>query len=109
IEETAQSTPYPRKPATPPARRGAKPAPATLMGEVVGPKAPATGSSSKREAFRAFMLSRHLRATEWAKKANVPAALIYSYLTGRSASIPPDVLAALAKVAKVKPDDMFKI
>ena len=36
----------------------------------------------QREAFRAFMTSRQLRATEWAKEAGVPAAHIYAFLTG---------------------------
>lgn len=109
ISEAAQSTPFPRKPAVAQVRRSAKPTPATLMGEVAAPRQPAVGNTAKREALRAFMLRRHLRATEWAKKAGVPAALIYGYLTGRTATIPADVLEKLAKVAKVSQEDMFKL
>lgn len=109
ISETAQAAPpFPRKPAVTPPRRSAKPAPATLMGEVASPRPQATGNSTKREALRVFMLKRHLRATEWAKKAGIPAALIYGYLTGRSASIPADALEKLANIAKVSPEDLFK-
>lgn len=101
------AAPYPRKPATP-VRRTAKPTPSVLMGEVVAPKSPAAGNTTRREAFRSFMLTRHLRATDWAKKAGVPSALIYAYLTGKSASIPAPALEKLAKAAKVSPDDLFK-
>jgi plasmid maintenance system antidote protein VapI len=65
-------------------------------------------SDSKRQAFRAFMTSRHLRATEWAKQAGVPAAQIYAFLTGRSRAIPDEIAAKLARSARVKPEDMFK-
>ncbi len=67
--------PFPRKPVAAPAVRRTKtgPAkPAALMGEVVAPRPPKTGSTHKREAFRTFMTDRHLRATEWAKKAAFP-------------------------------------
>src|SRR6185312_7380466 len=50
------------RPKTVPAR------PKTLMGEVSAPRA-AADPNAEREAFRAFMTSRRLRATEWAKQA----------------------------------------
>lgn len=105
---TSPSAPYPRKPAVAPVRRTAKPAPSVLMGEVIAPRVAGAGSTARREAFRSFMLARHLRATDWAKKAGISSALIYAYLTGKSASIPAAALEKLAKVAKVSPDDLFK-
>src|SRR4029079_340107 len=63
--------------------------PATLMGEVAAPKH-RTDSASQREAFRSFMTSHGLRATEWAKRAAVPAGQILSFLTGKSRAIPND-------------------
>jgi len=61
-----------------------------------------------REAFRTFMTSRHLRATQWAKAANVPAAQIYAYLTGKVRVLPGDVAERLARAAKSRVEDMFR-
>jgi cyclic pyranopterin phosphate synthase len=79
--------------------------PAMLMSEVAAPRRQAAGA--RREAFRAFMTGRGLRASAWAKEAGVPAALIYSYLTGKSAGIPNDAASKLAQAAKVRVEDMF--
>lgn len=79
--------------------------PKTLMGEVSAPRAP--DPNARREAFRAFMTSNRLRATEWARQAGVPAAQIYAYLTGRSA-LSGDVAERLAQAARVRVEDMFK-
>jgi hypothetical protein len=54
------------------------------------------------------MVSRHLRATEWAKSADVPAAQIYAYLTGRLPALPPDTAERLARAAHVRLEDMFR-
>ncbi len=83
----------------------AVPRPKVLMGEV---SAPRPDPSAKRDAFRAFMTARHLRATEWAKQAGVPAAQIYAYLTGRSRGLGDDVAEKLARAARVRVEDLFR-
>ncbi|MBS0471353.1 MAG: cyclic pyranopterin monophosphate synthase MoaC [Proteobacteria bacterium] len=85
--------------------------PATLMGEVAAPRRSADqqrNANEQREAFRAFMTSRHLRATEWAKQAGVPAAEIYAFLTGKTRAMSGDVAEKLARAARSRVDDMFK-
>lgn len=62
---------------------------------------------AEREAFRAFMADRRLRATEWARRAGVPAAQIYSYLTGRSRALPKESVEKLADAAGVRVKDLF--
>jgi cyclic pyranopterin phosphate synthase len=99
----SQSKLYPYKPRD--AARRAKPA--TLMGEVSAPK-PRADSTSQREAFRTFMTSHGLRATEWAKTAGVPAGQILSFLTGKSRAIPNDAAEKLARAARVRVEDMFR-
>jgi cyclic pyranopterin phosphate synthase len=64
--------------------------------------------NAQREAFRAFMTNKHLRATEWAKQADVPAAQIYAYLTGKVRALAPDVVSKLARAARVREEDMFR-
>lgn len=81
--------------------------PKTLMGEVSAPR-PAADPNAGRETFRAFMTSRRLRATEWAKQAGVPAAQIYAYLTGRSRALSSDTAERLARAARVRVEDMFR-
>jgi predicted transcriptional regulator len=71
------------------------------------PPQPSGDKSSDREAFRAFMTERRLRATDWAKQANIPASHIYAYLTGRSRTLPRDVAELLARAARVRVEDMF--
>ena len=86
--------------------------PATLMSAVAAPpptKADANrDTGAQREAFRSFMTSRHLRATQWAKEAGVPAAHIYAFLTGKARAIPADVAEQLARAARTRVEDMFK-
>ncbi len=65
------------------------------------------GAHLDRDAFREFMISRTLRATEWAKQAGVPASQIYSFLTGRSRGLPQDAAERLAHAARVRVEDMF--
>lgn len=104
-KEAAKDTPPPKPFArkTPVARVAQ---PTVLMG-LTGAPSP-TGKIDRREAFRTFMTSRHLRATEWAKQAGVPAAIVYAYLTGRTASLDAEVAAKLAGAANVRVEDMFK-
>ncbi|MBV9992219.1 MAG: cyclic pyranopterin monophosphate synthase MoaC [Alphaproteobacteria bacterium] len=83
------------------------PRPKTLMGEASAARAP-VDPNAEREAFRAFMTSRRLRATEWAKQAGVPAAQIYAYLTGRSRSLGGETAERLARAARVRVEDLFK-
>ncbi|MDE3115514.1 MAG: cyclic pyranopterin monophosphate synthase MoaC [Pseudomonadota bacterium] len=85
---------------------GARPAAATLMGEGTAPSQ--ADPNAAREAFRAFMTGKRLRATEWAKEAGVPAAQIYSFLTGKSRSINPDTAEKLARAARVSVSDLFR-
>jgi cyclic pyranopterin phosphate synthase len=89
-----------------PAARG-RAAPSTLMGEVAAP-APRADATGRREAFRAFMLARRLRATQWAKQAGVPSSQIYAFLTGRLRALPPDSAERLARAAHVRIEDMFR-
>ena len=65
-------------------------------------------TAAQREAFRAFMTSRRLRATEWAKQAGVSPSQIFAYLTGRSHQIPRDTAERLARVVRVRTEDLFR-
>jgi cyclic pyranopterin phosphate synthase len=84
---------------------GAHPRPKILMSET---SAPRIDPNAQREAFRAFMTSRRLRASEWAKQAGVPVAQIYGYLTGRSRALGGDAAERLARAAHVRVEDLFK-
>src|SRR6478735_2944365 len=64
--------------------------PRVLMGEVAAPRGLEIGR--QREAFRAFMIARHLRPTEWARSAGVPAGEILGFLTGKIRTIAPATL-----------------
>jgi cyclic pyranopterin phosphate synthase len=83
-----------------------KATPATLMGEVAMPQR--GNPAAEREAFRAFMTGRHLRATEWAKSAGVAPSELYAFLTGRSRSLPLDAAEKLARAARVRVEDLFR-
>lgn len=93
------------KAAARPARKTSAPSP--LIGAIAAPKRKAN-AEAEREAFRQFMTGNRLRASAWAKQAGVPAALIYSFLTGRSQSIPAEAAEKLANIARVRPEDMFR-
>lgn len=82
-----------------------RPKPKTLMGEVAAPR---PTQDDRREAFRAFMTSRRLRPTLWAKQAGIASGEILSFLTGRSRGLSPDVAEKLARAAKVNVDEMFR-
>jgi cyclic pyranopterin phosphate synthase len=88
-----------------PARKVSAPSP--LIGAIGAPKRKAN-AETEREAFRQFMTGNRLRASAWAKQAGIPAALIYSFLTGRSQSIPAEAAEKLANIARVRPEDMFR-
>lgn len=99
---TAPPLRAPRKPSVAPARGR----PTALMGEVAAPLiAP---PDAKRAAFRNFMTSHHLRATEWAKLAGIPASQLYAFLTGRLRTLPDEAINKLARAARVRPEDMFR-
>jgi cyclic pyranopterin phosphate synthase len=90
-----------QKPAQPASRKSE-----TLMNEVAAPRARDT--NAQREAFRAFMTNNRLRASDWAKQAEVPVSQIYAFLTGKSRGLTPDAAQRLAKAARVREEDMFK-
>ncbi len=79
--------------------------PTALMSEV---SAPRPDANAAREAFRAFMASHRLRASVWAKDAGIPASQVYAYLTGRLRALPGDAAKKLARVARVRVEDMFR-
>ena len=80
--------------------------PKVLMGEVAAPHGLEIGR--QRDAFRAFMIARHLRPTEWARAAGIPAGEILGFLTGRTRTIAPASLEKLARAANCAPDDFFR-
>jgi hypothetical protein len=88
------------------ASRGTRARPKVIMGEVFAPKIVAP--DARREAFRAFMTRKRLRATQWARDAGVPVGEILGYLTGQSRDLSAATAAKLAKAAKVSPEDMFR-
>jgi cyclic pyranopterin phosphate synthase len=85
----------------------AKPTP--LMGEVAAPRmrSQSAATEQRREAFRAFMTSRRLRPTLWAKQAGVSSGEILGFLTGRSRGFSQEVAEKLARAARVQVGDMF--
>lgn len=87
---------------------GGKLAPRALMNETSAP-APQDDPNAAREAFRVFMTDHRLRATEWAKRAGVPASHIYSFLTGKSRALNGETAEKLADAARVRVDDMFRM
>jgi len=76
------------------------------MGEVVGPRGIEIGH--QRDAFRAFMVARHLRPSEWARTAGVAPGEIMAFLTGHARVIPPASLEKLARAANCKVEDFFQ-
>jgi cyclic pyranopterin phosphate synthase len=79
----------------------------SVLAHEAAPAKPRVDSNAQREAFRRFMVSHQLRATEWAKLAGVPASVIYSFLTGRSGGMTGDAAEKLAKAANARVEDMF--
>ena len=93
----------PKNPAPVSTSRYAKPK--VLMGEVAAPRGLEIGR--QREAFRAFMIARHLRPSEWARAAGVPAGEILGFLTGKIRTIAPATLEKLARAANCAQEDFF--
>jgi hypothetical protein len=91
--------------AKPPGAHSA-PKPKVLMGEVAAPRGQQIGE--QREAFRAFMLARHLRPSEWAKAAGIAPGEVMAFLTGHARTIAPASLEKLAKAAGVQVEEMFR-
>ena len=75
------------------------------MGEVAAPRGLEIGK--QRDAFRAFMMARHLRPTKWARAAGVAPGEILAFLTGKARSIAPGTLEKLAHAANCVPEDFF--
>jgi hypothetical protein len=90
--------------AKPPGAHSA-PKPKVLMGEVAAPRGLEIGK--QRDAFRAFMIARHLLPTEWARAAGVPAGEVLGFLTGKTRTIAPATLEKLARAANCAPEDFF--
>ena len=80
--------------------------PKVLMGEVAAPRGLEIGR--QREGFRAFMIAHHLRPTEWARAAGIPAGEILGFLTGKIRTIAPASLEKLARAANCAPEDFFR-
>ncbi len=98
--------PKPRAEVKQPERVSRAPKPKVLMGEVAVPRGLEIGR--QREAFRAFMIARHLRPSEWASAAGVPAGEILGFLTGKIRGIAPATLQKLAQAANCAPEDFFR-
>jgi len=81
------------------------PKPKVLMGEVAAPRGLEIGK--QRDAFRAFMIARHLRPTEWAHAAGVPPGEVLGFLTGKIRTIAPQILEKLARAAGCATEDFF--
>jgi DNA-binding Xre family transcriptional regulator len=96
--------PEPKQPAQVSASRHVKPK--VLMGEVAAPRGVEIGK--QRDAFRAFMIARHLRPSEWARAAGIPPGEILGFLTGKTRTIAPASLEKLARAAHCTPEDFFR-
>ena len=79
--------------------------PKVLMGEVVGPRGVEIGQ--QRDAFRAFMIARHLQPSEWARTAGIAPGEIMAFLTGHARAIPPASLEKLARAAGCAVEEFF--
>jgi cyclic pyranopterin phosphate synthase len=87
------------------ASSSSKPSARVLMHEAAAPRA--ANQAAERDAMRDFMLTRRLRATEWAKSAAVPVNELYGYLSGRSRGLSADSADRLAKAARASIEEMF--
>ena len=76
------------------------------MGEVAAPRGLEIGR--QRDAFRTFMIARHLRPSEWARAAGVPAGEVLGFLTGKIRTIAPATLEKLARAAGCPVEDFFR-
>jgi hypothetical protein len=98
--ERVSTSPY----AKPPGAHSA-PKPKVLMGEVAAPRGMEIGR--QRDAFRAFMIARHLRPSDWARAAGVPPGEVMAFLTGHARTIAPASLEKLAHAANCAVEDFF--
>ena len=104
ISTTPKARPEAKQPERVSTSRYAKPK--VLMGEVMAPRGVEVGL--QRDAFRAFMMARHLRPSEWAKAAGIVPGEIMAFLTGHARSISPVSLEKLARAANCAIEDMFR-
>ena len=104
ISTTPKARAEPRLPERVSTSRYAKPK--VLMGEVTGPRGQEIGH--QRDTFRAFMLARHLRPSDWARAAGVPPGEIMAFLTGHARAIPLASLEKLARAANCAVEDFFR-
>lgn len=112
ISTTPKARPEPKAPERVPTSRYARPPgghsapkPKVLMGEVAAPRGLEIGQ--QRDAFRAFMIARHLRPTEWAKAAGIAPGEVMAFLTGHARSISAASLEKLARAAGCAVEDFF--
>jgi len=104
ISTTPKARPEAKEPELVSTSRYARPK--VLMGEVAAPRGAQIGH--QRDAFRAFMIARRLRPSEWAKSAGIPAGEIMAFLTGHARTLTPQTLAKLARAAGCEIEDMFR-
>lgn len=89
-----------------PAKSG-RAAPRVLSHETSAPRAAPVSPQTERDALRHFMLAQRLRATDWAKSANVPVNEIYGFLNGRARTLAPATAERLARAARSSVDAML--
>jgi cyclic pyranopterin phosphate synthase len=77
----------------------ARATPRVLVHEVAAPKRVAN-LNNEREALREFMITNRLRATQWAKSAEVPVSEVYAFLNGRARALAPETSEKLARAAR---------
>jgi len=103
ISTTPKARPQAQQPERVSTSRYAKPK--VLMGEVAAPRGQQIGQ--QRDAFRAFMIARHLRPSDWARAAGIAPGEILAFLTGHARSIAPASLEKLARAAGCAVEDFF--
>jgi DNA-binding Xre family transcriptional regulator len=103
ISTTPKARPEAKQPERVSTSRFAKPK--VLMGEVAAPRGQQIGQ--QRDGFRAFMIARHLRPSDWARAAGVPPGEVMAFLTGHARSIPAASLEKLAHAAGCAVEDFF--
>jgi cyclic pyranopterin phosphate synthase len=97
-----------KAPNSEPAHTGAKAraTPRVLVHEVAAPKR-AINLNNEREALRGFMITNRLRATQWAKSAEVPVSEVYAFLNGRARALAPETSEKLARAARTSVEVML--
>lgn len=68
----------------------------------------AMDAATKREALRRFMQSRGLTAHAWSRDADLPVAVLYSFLHGRTHALSKAEEERLARAQRVDPDDLYR-